>query len=253
MPRSRVLTVAVALLGTSLLSGNAAAATELTPANSIPFEFGASSSETFSGPDCGTTGTVTKTLPATATGIKVLEPAVGDRDDQNGATQVTAVAVAGTAVTITVLADGPSICDPAETGLPPGEPVAWEADYDVRIAYTRRVQTKIRIYFESYTFGAKWKLRPKAIRDTRAGAPPTGARVTGIRWKRFGGRKAVGSGRLRLDYCRPNDNCPDNNKRIRLVARKADYCQASGKIEYQRLSGYIGKLDVFGGVLSCDD
>jgi hypothetical protein len=250
VPRSRVLTVAVALLGTSLLSGNAAAATELTSANSIPFEFSASSTETFSGVGCGTTATVTKTLPAGAMGIKVVEPAIGDRDNLGSGTQVTAITVAGTAVTITILADGPSICDPAQTGVPPGEPVNWIADYDVRIDYKRRVQSKIRIFYESYIFGAKWKLRPKTIRDTRAGGPP-GIRVTGIRWKRFGGKKAVGFGRLRLDYCRPDDNCPMDGKPIRLVARKPDYCKDSDKIEYLRLAGYIGKLEYFGAQITC--
>ena len=165
---------------------------------------------------------------------------------------MTAVTVQGTVATVTILADGPNICDPAETGVPAGEPVNWNADYDVRVLHKRRVQVTLRIFYESYTFGAKWKLRPKTVRDSRAGAPP-GARVTGIRWKRFGGKKAVGSGRLRLDYCRRGDNCPDDGRRIRLVASKAGYCKATGKIEYQRLAGYLGKLDQFGGVLSCTD
>jgi hypothetical protein len=63
---------------------------------------------------------------------------------------VTAVTVAGTVVTITVLSDGPSICDPNQTGVPAGEPVNWTADYDVRAEYKRRVQATIRVYYESY-------------------------------------------------------------------------------------------------------
>ena len=62
----------------------------------------------FSGADCGTTASITKTLPPGAIDITVREPKVGDRDDSGGGTQVTAVTVTGTAITITVLADGPT-------------------------------------------------------------------------------------------------------------------------------------------------
>ena len=57
--------------------------------NSFRFAFSASSTEVFSGADCGTTASITKTLPSGATGIKVSEPAVGDRDEAGG-TRVTA-------------------------------------------------------------------------------------------------------------------------------------------------------------------
>ena len=161
----------------------------------------------FSGADCGTTASITKTLPAGASGIKVREPAVGDRDETGGGTQVTAVTVTGTEITVTVLADGATICDPAQTGYPPGATVYWTASYDLRAEYKRRVQATLRVYYESYMHGAKWKMRPKSVHDSRAGAAP-GQRVTGIKWKRFGGRKAIGYGRLRQDYCRPGRQLP---------------------------------------------
>jgi hypothetical protein len=235
----------------SLVGASASAATRLTSANSIPFPFFAGGNETFTGTDCGGTATFTRTLPAGAQGIKVVEPRVGDRDG-NGATRVTAVTVQGTVVTVSIVADGPAICDPSQTGVPAGEPVHWMVDYDVRAEYKRRVQVTIRIYYESYEFGAKWKLRPKTIRDGRKGSPP-GARVTGIRWKRFGGKKAIGYGRLRLDYCRRGDNCPGNGKRIRVVASKPDYCKDTGKIEYLELSGFIGRIDHFSNVITCSE
>jgi len=234
------LALTLVLLST-LMGGGAVAATRLTPANSISFPFAASSTETFAGTDCGATATVVKRYPAGSKGIKMAEPKVGDRDKQGGATQVTSVSVAGTVVTITVRADGPSICDPDRTGVPAGEPVHWKATYPIRAEYRRRVQTTMRVFYESYLFGAKWKLRPKTIRDSRRGGPP-GERVTGIRWKRFGGKTAVGSGRLRQDYCRRGDNCPQNGKRVRLVASKAAYCKDSDKIEYLRLRFYIGGM-----------
>jgi len=233
-----------------LLTTGAAAAAKLTAKNSFPMKFFAGGTVQFSGTGCGTSVSIAKELPARSSGITVPSPEVGDRDDFGG-THVTAVSVAGTVITITVLADGPSICDPAETGQPP-DTVSWTAPYDFRAEYTRRVQATIRIYYESYIFGAKWKRRPKVIHDSRAGLGP-GQRVTGIKWKRFGGRKAIGYGKLRLDYCRPGDNCPQNGKRIRLVATKPDYCTDSGKIEYLRLSGYLGKTEWFGAVITCSE
>ncbi len=249
---SRPLALATALFTTSVIVGGAAAATTLTPANSIPLEFAASSSETFTGTNCGATASVVKPLPAGATDIKVAQPKVGDRGKGGDGTRVSAVTVAGTVVTITVVADGPLICDPALTGVPPGEPVRWTADYDVRAEYKRRVQATIRVFYESYLPGAKWQLRPRTIRDSRRGAPP-GARVSGISWKTFGGKTAVGSGRLRLDYCRRGDNCPANGKRIRLVASDPGYCKDSDKIEYKRLSGFVGRIDEFNRNIRCSD
>ena len=73
----------------------------------------------------------------------------------------------------------------------------------------------------------------------------------GIRWTTFGGRTAIGTGTLRLDYCRPGDNCPTNGKRTRLVASKPDYCTDSGKIEYLRLSVYLGKIEVSQLAITC--
>lgn len=243
--------IAVALLIVAVAGGSAAAATRLTSANSIRFPFFAGGNETFTGTGCGGTATFTRTLPAGAEDIRVATPHVGDRD-QGGGTRVTAVTLQGTVVTVAIVADGPSICDPAQTGVPASEPVNWMANYDVRAEYKRRVQVTIRIFYESYEFGAKWKLRPKTIRDGRRGSPP-GARLTGIRWKRFGGRKAVGYGRLRLDYCPRGGNCPGNGKRIRVVASRPDYCKDTGRIEYLKLDGYIGRIDHFANVITCSE
>ena len=141
MLRSRPLAVAVALLSTSLAGASANAATRLTAANSIPFEFGIAGDQTFEGTDCGGTATFTRTVPPGSFGIKVAEPKVGDRD-RLGATRVTAVTIAGMVVTVSIVADGALICDPAQTGVPPGEPVHWRAVYDVQVEHTRRVRRR---------------------------------------------------------------------------------------------------------------
>jgi hypothetical protein len=239
----RRLPVVLVVAGAMLVASGTTSAARLTPKNSVLFTYAASSSEVFSGTNCGTTASVTKTLPRGAKAITVREPKVGDRDESGG-TRVTAVTVAGTAVTIAIVADGASICDPR------GATVNWTVSYDFRAEYKRRVQSTLRVYYESYVFGAKWKKRPKTIHDARAGAAP-GERVTGIKWKRFGGKKAIGYGKLRQDYCRPGDNCPQNGKRIRLVASKPRYCKDSDRIEYLRLRGFVGKIDWFGGIIEC--
>ena len=120
----------------------------------------------------------------------------------------------------------------------------------MRAEYRRRVQATIRIFYESYIFGAKWKLRPKVIQDTRAGGAVS-ERFTGIRWKRFGGKVATGHGRLRQTYCRRGENCPDNGRRIRLVASKPAFCMDSGKIEYLRLDTYLGRRGHTGMRIRC--
>lgn len=235
---------AIVVFGALLTVSSALAATQLTSKNSVSHRFFTGSSERFAGTNCGASAVVTKTLPTGSTGITVTDPKIGSRD-AGGGTRITDVSVAGTVITLTALADGPSICDPALTGYPPGEPVAWTADYDVGAEYTRRVQTTIRVYFESYEFGAKWKIRPKVLHESRAGAPRISrSRVTGIKWKQFGGKKAIGFGKQRLDYCRRGDNCPDNGKRVRLVASKPGYCKDTGTFEYFELNIYVGgRLD----------
>lgn len=240
----RIHLLAIVVFGVLLVASSALGATKLTSKNSVSYRFFSGGNERFAGTNCGATAVITKTLPTGSTGINVTEPKVGSRD-AGGSTQITSVSVAGTVITMTALADGPSICDPALNGYPPGEPVAWTADYDFRAEYTRRVQTTMRVYFESYEFGAKFKTRPKTISDSRAGTPRSvRSRVTGIKWKTFGGKTAIGFGRQRLDYCRRGEYCPGNGKRVRLVASKPDYCKDTGKFEYLKLNIYVsGRLD----------
>lgn len=216
-----------------LLAGSATAATQIDPSNSVSFRFGAESVELATGTGCGTTATITKTLPAGSSAIAVISPEVGARDNPNG-TQVTAVQVVGSVITISVLGDGPNICDPAKTGEPVDQ-VQWMAKYTVRSDRTRRVVVPLRVNLARS--GTKTRIRPKTVWN---GDGPTGVRFTGLKWKRFGSKKATGIGRLRLDYCKRGDNCPENGKRIKLVASNAGLCQFSGNIEYRKVTGYVG-------------
>lgn len=213
------------------------AVAKLTSDNSLVVAFADSGALVVQGTGCAP-AVAEKSLPADATAVRVTKPKVGDRD---GETHVSAVAVSGNVVTVSVVADDPTLCD---------RPESWRAVYDVRATYSRRVRATMRIYFESYLNGAKWRMRPSTIRDTRAGGPP-GDRISGIRWKRFGGKTAEGTGILNLDYCRRGENCPFDGKRVRLVARNGGLCRDSGKVEYLDLAVYVGRIQWSGMHLQC--
>ncbi|MFY9488921.1 MAG: hypothetical protein WAP35_09545, partial [Solirubrobacterales bacterium] len=57
----------------------------------------------------------------------------------------------------------------------------------------------------------------------------------------FGGKTAKGTTIWRQDYCPKSAKCPDDGKKLRIVASKADYCAVSGQFEYQRIKTYAGK------------
>lgn len=243
----RAIVLAIVTLVCLTATGGVLAATKLTSKNSVTYKLYTASDERFLGTNCGTTATIVKTIPTGSTGIRVVSPKVGDTDGPNAnesGTRISAIDVQGTNVTLSALADGPLICDPTRTGYEPGEPVPWKADYKFEANYSRRIATVIRVYYESYTFGAKWKTKPKTIQDSRKGTPRSvRSRYVNLKWKSFGGKKAVATGKAKLDYCRSGDACPDNNARVRLVATKPRFCKDSGKFEYLNLKVYVrGRL-----------
>jgi hypothetical protein len=231
-------------LASLALAGSAAAqGPTLTDANSITIPGSLDSAQSFEGESCGGVATRSRPLPAGSENVVVTSPRVGDRD-RNGATRVTAVAVAGTVMTVTVVADGPANCDPRR---PTAE---WRADYTFAAKFTRRVQPVMRVYFESFLAGAKWAARPKTVSDSRAGARTRDV-FTGIRWQQYGGRKAVGTGKLKLDYCRRGDACPLQGKRVRLVASAPGPCKDSGRVEYLKLTVSIGSRPYMSTSITC--
>jgi hypothetical protein len=238
-------------------AGGVLAGPKLTSKNSVNYKFYAATNETFEGVNCGTTATIVRTLPTGSTGVKVVKPKVGDYDDSKASkrgTQITGIAVNGTTVTLSAVANGPQICDPAQTGVAPGEPVYWRSTYEFEANYSRRVANVIRVYYESYLSGAKWKTKPKTIQDSRKGTPKRAReRYVNLKWKSFGGKKAIATGIAKLGYCRRGDNCPDNNARVRLVASKPDYCGDSGQFEYLNLNVYIHGHLTRGMPINCSD
>lgn len=224
----------LAFLATLLVVGPAAGAPSLTTASSVAFRFASRSVESVDAVGCGTTATITKALPAGARRIALDEPAVGDRDAAGGSTRISAVAVTGTVVTIAVLADGPGLCDPAVVGGAIDQ-VRWSATYVVRALYSRRVRVPLRTDALAGR-GSAVRLHPATV---KSGTGPTGESYVGLRWSRFGGRKAVGIGTLRQNYCRAGDACPDNGRPIRLVASDPGYCPLTKRIEYREVTGYL--------------
>jgi hypothetical protein len=239
----KTLVFAAATLICLTAAGGVLGATKLTSKNSVKYKLYTASTETFKGVNCGTTATIVRTLPTGSTGAKVVEPKVGDRDGKTLArsgTQISAINVSGTTITLSAVANGPLICDPEQTGVPAGDPVYWQSDYHFEADYSRRIPTVIRVYYESYLSGAKWKTRPKTIQDSRKGSPSrVRSRYVNLKWKSFGGKTAIATGRSKLGYCRAGDPCPDNNAPTRLVASKPRYCKDSGQFEYLYLNVYI--------------
>ena len=78
-------------------------------------------------------------------------------------------------------------------------PLSWTARYDFEAQTVRRVEAKARKYF--HMFGSKLYKKPGSIflsaPDTERGFR---LQVRKIRWKQFGGSKAVGTGR-RYEDC----------------------------------------------------
>jgi hypothetical protein len=232
--------VAGALASLSLAGATAAAGQELTDANSIVVPGALDSAQGFEGQNCGGTATRTKPLPSDAEDIVVTGPKVGDRDPAGG-TRVTAVSLTGTVMSVSVVADGPTLCDPSRPT------VEWRANYTFTATFTQREQATIRVYFDSSLKGARWDLEATTIRNGRAGAFKE--RFTAIRWQRFGGLTAVGTGKLRQDRCR--GSCPLDGKRVRVTASDPALCEASDRIEYRRLVVTLGGRTRFSRRLSC--
>ena len=151
-----------------------------------------------------------KRYPAGATGIKMAEPKVGDQED---GTQVTAVTVAGTVATVTVVARAPDLQLPKASRSRGRRPTVCGPSTGGGCRRRSASSTRATSSARNGSCGRRSSRTPAPVARSRE-------RFTGIRWKRFGGKVATGYGRLRQTYCRRGENCPDNGRRIRLVASK---------------------------------
>lgn len=204
----------------------------LGPKNSIVVKFGSVTPIEAAGIGCGSTATGTLTLPparrgvSRAFGIKVVEPKVGDRD-QNGNVRATDVRVSGSTITVAMVADSPALCT-AESDTPPAER-EWVARFRPDILFDRRVQARVRADARRKTA----KLRPRSMRFQ------SGDVLRRIRWTRFGGKTATGVARYRANYpgirCTPK-LCRGHNSRAKIKAYRVRRCPDTGHLEYTRLT-----------------
>src|SRR5690348_10261251 len=141
-----------------------------------------------SGVGCGVAATATVPLPATATAITIKRPRVGETTDES---RLTGAVVSGTSVVLTAVGDGPIVCDPEEDpDVPPAQRL-WRGTYVYDIAFRERVAVKQ--WAGAAVPRARPASRPRTVRV------PDIATMVHMRWRSFGGRTAVGYGRLRCE------------------------------------------------------
>ena len=187
------------------------------------------------GVGCGVAASVSIPLPATAIDAKVREPAVGATTSE---ARLVEAAVAGASVRLTAVGEGPEICDPTEdSDIPPAER-SWSGFYDYAITFRQRVTAR---YFAGADQGrAKPRTRPGKV------TMPLVAHVRKIRWRSFGGRKAVGFGRAR-SLAPPGircdaQTCSGNGGRVKVVLTRPLRCGDVGDaVVYSRMKFYPRK------------
>jgi hypothetical protein len=182
------------------------------------------------GVGCGSAASLVLALPASATAVRVREPKVGDTTPES---RLTEAAVAGAGVRLTAVGAGGAICDPAEDPTPPSMR-PWTGTYDYDLAFRERVSAR-------YWSGAgKLKTRPGAVRIRFV------ATVRKIRWRSFGGRKAVGFGRMVVDsppgFRCTRRSCPGHGRRFRVVLSRPSRCADNGEaVWYGRVAFFTTK------------
>jgi hypothetical protein len=163
------------------------------------------------GVGCGVAASRVLALPASATEVQVREPKVGDTSLDS---QLTEAAVVGASVRFTAVGHGPFICDPGDDPEPSMRP--WSGLYDYDIAFRERVSARY------WSLGGKLKTRPRSVTMRYI------ATVRKIRWRRFGGRKAVGFGRMVVDeppgFTCTRSNCPGHGERFKVVLSRPSRC-----------------------------
>ncbi|MGH2960299.1 MAG: hypothetical protein ACRDKE_11890 [Solirubrobacterales bacterium] len=226
MRRILPLTLAFFILFSVPVAG---AATKLTNKNSVSFPFATSGFVEGSGVGCGSSASVTFAAQLGAYNLKVTEPTLGPVEPGNNV-RVASITVDKNVVTIGLIADGAEICTPSDPETPPAT-IPWRANFKVFAEYDRRVQVPVR---NDLTLGpgTKWKIKPSTIWN---GKGSLGEKLYGLKWNRFGSKKAVGKGRLLQLYCKRGDNCPDNRKRAKITLSNPGYCQSSGQLEYRHM------------------
>jgi hypothetical protein len=169
------------------------------------------------GVGCGVAGAATVTLPAGASAIAVTRPKVGQTTDES---RLTGVLVAGTSVQLTAVGDGALVCDPEEDPDVPPAQRPWHAFYGYDIAFRERVS--VAFWAGAAVPRARPAARPRTVRV------PDIATMVHMRWRSFGGRRAVGYGRLRCEI----PGCVGRGDRFKVVLGQPSRCGDVGDTVY---------------------
>ena len=209
----RLSAAAVLVLATVAVWTPAAAESALTPRNSVFAPLEVTEEIGIEGVGCGVPASATVTLPAGVSDVRVKRPSVGARSEDFDAV-LTNVSVQGNAAIFTAVADGDRVCDPGESDTPPASR-SWSAGFDVEVGFTQRVGV---VHFNRDGPGRKsFNVRPREVRVNFS------ATARGVRWTRFGGRKAVGFGTFKsLIPCA--GGCSDNGTRLRVELTRPGRC-----------------------------
>jgi hypothetical protein len=217
----------LAALGIALALPVSALAAALTDKNSVTPRYVTKERIGFSGVGCNVSAKDTLDLLPGAFAVKLRSPKVGDRE---GDMRITAISVGRSAVTYTAVADSANVCTPG--GPTPPSEQDWNESFKTDVGFALRVRTRYRL---DHNYAQdKLVFRPKKISIWPQFS------VRHIKWKSFGGRKAVGVGRMKFrksEHCNPK-KCPENNRRFRVTLSKPSFCGdlADGKVQYGSMS-----------------
>ena len=180
------------------------------------------------GVGCGIAASTVVSLPPTSTDIRVRSPEVGDTTPES---RLTEAAVAGPSVRFTAVGDGDFICDPAEDPSVPPSARPWSGSFDTDITFRERVSARY------WSGTGKLKTRPRAV------AIRFVAKVRKLRWRTFGGRKAIGFGRLRVDeppgFNCTRRTCPGHGTRFKVVLSRPSRCADNGNAVWYDHVGFF--------------
>lgn len=208
----------LAAFGIALALPAFAVAAQLTEKNSVTAKYAVHQMIGFDGRGCNvpTQSRDTVELEPGAIDVQVVTPKVGDH---SGDARITAISVGANAVTFTAVADSAKICGP---GLDPPAEREWGDSFDLYLRESLKLRTEYRVDRHIKTIKTQFKPSKITIKGI--------ATISRIKWKSFGGRKAVGTGRLkfpRRDHCNPR-KCAGHNGKFRITLAKPSFCKDIG-------------------------
>jgi hypothetical protein len=183
------------------------------------------------GVGCGLPASATVSLPPTASDVQVRRPKIGATTLDS---RLTEVAVIGPSVRLTAVGAGEDVCDPTIEDTPPAQR-PWSGFYPWDFSFRERVTV-------AYWRGSG-KPRTKPPRKVTI---PGVAHAVKVRWRKWGGRKAIGFGRIKTipppgvkcNYY----TCPGHKMKVKVVAAKPSRCpDIGGTVYYGRISFYAAQ------------